>query len=168
MPILTVLMGVPGSGKTTWVAANTRNQVVCGTDRLRTESFTGASVVAYIESLRTRARRALTAGQDVVVDGCNTRRNERTRWRELARDHGAAPQLVVVHASLTTVLAVQRDRAQPVPADRVRTYHRDFTRSLSAIDGEGWARIVHVQRDGAAAAGVVPEPSRRWTTTDEP
>lgn len=167
MPTLTVLMGVPGSGKTTWVAANGGGQVVCGTDRLRTDRFAGAATVAFIESLRTRARRALSAGQDVVVDGCNTRRNERTRWRELAHRHAAAAQLVVVHASLEQVLAVQQSRAQPVPAERVRGYHRDFTRSLASIGGEGWARIVHVRRDGVAVAAG-PDPARRWTTSDEP
>lgn len=168
MTTLTVLMGVPGSGKTTWVGANAHGRVVCGTDRLRTDRFTGPATAAFMESLRVRARRALASGLDVVVDGCNVRRNERSRWQGLARQHGAATELVVVHASLEDVLAVQRSRSQPVPEDRVRAYHRDFTRALSMIRSEGWARIVHVQRDAIALAVVGPEPDRRWTTTDEP
>jgi predicted kinase len=162
MSTLTVLMGTPGAGKTTW---STRNQhpaqLLCSTDRIRLDQLTDRATVAYIESLRVRARRALTRGHDVLVDACNTRRSERTRWRDLANQCHAGTHLVVLHADLATVLEVQRTRDQPVAPDRMRLYHRQLQQSLTTIAGEGWDRITHVQRTEL-------DSDRRWTTADSP
>lgn len=161
MPTLTVLMGPPGSGKTTWITANCAGQVVCGTDRLRTESdrFDDAAVGAYMRALGTRAGRALGNGESVVIDGCNVRRNERSRWLGMARIHRARARLVVVHTPLQTTLQVQRDRTHGVADEVMRTYQHRMATSLPWLHREGWDEVVHVE------AGDLP---RRWVSEDAP
>lgn len=160
MTTLTVLMGAPGSGKTTWATANAAGQVLCSTDRLRTDrGLTEAGIVAYIAALQTKAERALAVGQSVVVDACNVRRAERSRWLGVARKHRAVAKLVVVHAPLQTLLDVQRDRTHGVPALDVRTYAWQLQRSLPSLPREGWDEIVHVEPADAP---------RRWVSDDSP
>lgn len=158
---LTVLMGPPGSGKTTWATANAAGQVVCSTDRLRTERerFDDPALVAYLRSLNTRAGRALDAGQSVIIDGCNVRRNERSRWLGMARVHRAQARLVVVHAPLQTALQVQHDRVHGVADEVMRAYQHRMHRALPWLHREGWDEVVHVE---AAAA------PRRWVSDAAP
>lgn len=151
---LIVLMGVPGSGKTTWAKVNANGAVVCSTDRLRLDrGLTDAGVVAYLNALRTKASRSLAAGLDVVVDGCNTRRDERARWLGTARVHRVAARLVVIHTSTETASAVQRDRTHAVGVEAMRTYQQRMHRALPWLHREGWDEVVHVE------PGDAP---RRW------
>lgn len=160
MTTLTVLMGAPGSGKTTWATANAPGQVLCSTDRLRTDrGLTEAGVVAYISALQSKAERSLAAGQSVVVDACNVRRTERSRWLGVARKHRAVARLVVLHAPMQTLLDVQRDRTHGVADLDVRTYAWQMQRALSGLPREGWDEIVHVEPKDAP---------RRWVSDDAP
>lgn len=160
MTTLTVLMGAPGSGKTTWATANAAGQTLCSTDRMRTDrGLTDAGIVAYLNVLRSKAERSLAAGQSVVVDACNVRRNERSYWLGVARKHRAVARLVVVHAPLQTLLDVQRDRTHGVPQDVMRGYHRAAHIALTAVQHEGWDEIVHVE------PGEAPRP---WVSDDAP
>ena len=160
------MLGMPGAGKTAWISANAQpDQVICSTERMRTDlslSYKTGHLVAYINALRTKARRELAAGRDVLVDGCNTRTQERSIWLNMARDQGAATHLVVIDTPLDTALAAQRGRAHPVPDDKVVGYHRDFTRALALIESEGWQRITYVNRDGHRSTPTPPIP-RDWT-----
>jgi predicted kinase len=160
MPTLTVLMGPPGSGKTTWAAANAADQVLCSTDRMRTDrGLTDAGVVAYLAALSLKAERALSIGCDVVVDACNTRRSERSRWLGVAHKHRARARLIVVHAPLQTLLDVQRDRTHAVAQPTMRGYLAQMRESLPRLRWEGWDEIVHVE------PGDLP---RRWVSDDAP
>lgn len=154
-PTLTVLMGIPGAGKSTWAADNAHSDVVlCGMDKLRIDpGLQGRAIAAFVQSLRKRAERALGEGRDVLVDGCHTRRDQRTRWRELAYRYRVDAHLVVLHVDLDTALAAQRERARPVSEARLRGYDREFAEALDSIDDEDWSRIHHVHRDGDPMAG---------------
>lgn len=157
MPMLTVLMGPPGAGKTTWTEAHAAGQVVCGTDRLRTDPRLrgAAATVAYLDRLRAKAEQGLHAGQDVLVDACNVHARERTRWLALARRCHASTHLVILHAPMPTLLAVQRARTHAVPEAKMASYQQAFERALTCVSREGWARITHVHREH-----VEPKPRR--------
>lgn len=160
MPTLTLLMGLPGVGKTTWATANAPGQVLCSTDRLRTDrGLTEAGVVAYLNALRSKAERSLAAGQSVVVDACNVRRSERSRWLGVARKHRAVARLVVLHAPLQMLLDVQRDRTHGVGEVEMLDYHQQMRRSLQGLSWETWDEIVHVEPATAP---------RRWVMDDVP
>lgn len=164
---LTVLMGPPGAGKTTWVEANPQpGRVLCSTERIRVDrAMRGkdGAIVAYLTALRAKARRALQGGYDVLVDGCNTRVGDRTGWLRVARECGATPELVVFHAPLSVLLDVQRNRGiAGASMDKMHTYYRDYQHGVRVVGSEGWARIVHVHRNGRdnAIADAGPQPKR--------
>lgn len=150
MPTLTVLMGPPGAGKTTWTEANLApGQVLCSTERLRHDRRMHdrpGALVRYLAQLRVKAEDALRAGRSVLVDGCNTRKGDRSTWLALARDCGAQTELVVFDTPLAVVLAVQAARAAPVAEAKVREYHAQHQAALRVIGREGWRRVIHVRR----------------------
>jgi len=171
VPVLTVMMGPPGAGKTTWIAANIGpDVVVCSTERIRTDAKLKASqggMVAYLAGLRRRAEQGLGAGRDVLVDGCNTRRQDRTTWLRIARERGASTHLVVVDAPLSDLLRAQRERGRRngVPEEKVRKYHIEYQRALHTIHREGWSAITTVRRGEEPAPLVLdPQPLRvsKW------
>lgn len=163
MPTLTVLMGPPGAGKTTWIEANLApGQVLCSTEPIRRNRAMHrrpGAIVSYLAGLRGKAERALSEGSDAVVDGCNTRRGDRTTWLGLARRYGASTRLVVFATSLDAMLAAQLEREHPVAEVKVRRYYEEFRRAEIAVRREGWGRIDYVRRDGL---GIKPRKVSRW------
>jgi predicted kinase len=152
MPTLTVLMGPPGAGKTTWTETNLApGQVLCSTEPIRRNRAMHqrqGAIVAYLANLRAKAETALAEGRDAVVDGCNTRRGDRSTWLALARRYRASTRLVVFATSLEAMLAAQRTRTHPVADDKVRSYYEEFRRAEVAIRREGWGQIEYVRRTG--------------------
>lgn len=152
MTTLTVLMGPPGAGKSYWTAEHAAGQAVASSEHLRTDrGLSPAGFAAQMAVLRSEAAEALAEGQSVTVDACNTRGEARRRWLDLARQHGAAARLIVCHAPLDELLAVQRDRIVPVAERIVRSYHREFVSALPGLDAEGWDDVLHVYRQATPA-----------------
>ncbi len=149
MPTLTVLMGAPGSGKTTWARSHASGALVASTDPLRTEAHLRepGAVAAFQRRLEGKAERSLCRGVDVLVDACNVHAHERSRWRGLARRTYARARLVVCHAPVETLLAVQEGRDRGVPRERVYAYVREFNAAQRVINAEQWVSIEHVHRD---------------------
>jgi predicted kinase len=166
MATLTVLMGPPGAGKTTWLQANQRpGLVMCSTERIRTDTkLRESAAAAYIAALEGKARNGLQAGRDVVIDGCNTRQRERSRWLHLAHACGATTELVILDTPLQQALDAQASRTHPVPLDKVRRYHDQFRQALSVVHREGWAKVTHVPRDGHRTTPAAPTRRARGTT----
>lgn len=149
---LTVLMGCPGSGKTTWARERTGGALVCSTDLLRTEARLRAqgATVTFLRRLEAKAERALDRGQDVTVDACNVHAHERARWLRLARQSGAETRLVVCHAPTRALLDVQRARgSEGVPEAKMVAYAQAFARALGSVKGEGWIEVVHIGDRGS-------------------
>lgn len=166
-PTLTVLLGPPGAGKTTWAAANQQpGQVLCSTERLRTDPTLTArpgALIAYLTGLRVKAHRALAGGQDVLVDACNTRTEERSVWLAIAREHHARTHLVVLDTPMGVLMGVQRTRGHPVAEAKMRRYQAEYQRAMINVRREGWSRITHIRRvvvppRRSPPNEVVPEP----------
>jgi predicted kinase len=123
------------------------------------------AMVAFLAGLRRKAERGLRDGHDVLVDGCNTRKGDRTGWVRIAREYGATPLLVVFHTPLPDLLRTQVERGKAgVPEHKVRMYHMEYLRALPMLHTEGWARITHIRRDGSA----VPITSTHVRSDDAP
>lgn len=165
-----VLMGAPGAGKSTWAEANQGAAVLCSTEPLRLERqrFDEAGRTAYLRSLITRAARALAAGQSVIIDACNTRRQHRARWQRLGREHGARTRLVAVHAPLAALLDVQTSREQPVDAALVRSYQTEFTVALLVVHREEWDEVIHVGRERIVEGDTAADDAHHWVSEDQP
>jgi predicted kinase len=129
---LIVLVGPPGSGKTTWACRNGRGVVHVSQDGLidaiTPGGFEHAYRPVYREAEDAVARVALQAGHTVLVDRTNRTRAHRERWLEIARA-ASCPAVAVV---MTTPEAVCRERNAKRGAGRLSEERME--RMLAALE----------------------------------
>lgn len=115
---LYVMCGISGSGKSTWVSRQLPDARLISLDELR-EQLNGDRASQkqrgkLIQLAKARLKTALAAGEDVVWDATNIRRDFRSQICGLGRDYGALVTLVVFHLPLARVLAQDRQRRHRV------------------------------------------------------
>jgi polynucleotide kinase-phosphatase len=163
---LVVLVGVSGSGKSTFARANFKPTEVVSSDFCRglvadDENDQSATpdafdVLHYI--VGTRLRRGLLT----VVDATNVQQDARASLVKLARDHNVLADAIVL--DVPEPLAVERNKQRP---DRdfgphvVARQHRDLKRSLPHLRREGFRRV-HVLRGADAIGSAVVTRERPW------
>jgi predicted kinase len=107
---LIVLVGPPGSGKTTWALRSGRGAVHVSQDALigaiTPDGFDHVYRPVYWAAENAVARAALQAGHTVIVDRTNRTRAHRERWLQIARE-ASCPAVAVV---MTTPEALCRER----------------------------------------------------------
>jgi predicted kinase len=145
MTTVTVLMGAPGAGKTTWMAQHRTDQVVLDTHAVRTVQ--DLDVGGYMDTFRASGLAAIRNGRDVIVDATNTYPHHRRYWLQAARSCGATAQLVAFDTVLGLLIAAQRTRQHPVPRKIVTKHHALMRRALVDVKAEGWDTIDVITRD---------------------
>lgn len=141
---LIVLVGPPGSGKSTWARRNRRGVVHVSQDELIDAITPGGFDHAYRPIYRQAedavARAGLRAGHTVIVDRTNRTRAHRERWLELAREE-SCPAIAVV--MLTSQELCRERNAQREGARRVSDERME--RMLAAFEpvtaDEGFAAV---------------------------
>lgn len=100
---LIVLVGPPGSGKTTWARRNGRGAVHVSQDDLidaiTPHGFDHAWRPVYAAAEDAVAKAALRRGLIVIVDRTNRTRQHRERWLRIAREAGCRAIAVIMPAS---------------------------------------------------------------------
>ena len=163
---LIVLVGVSGSGKSTFAARHFRPTEVLSSDFCRglvadDENDQSATpdafdVLHYIAG--TRLRRGLLT----VVDATNVQQSSRAELVKLARSHDVLVDAIVL--DIPESIAVQRNEIRP---DRdfgkhvVTRQHRDLKRSLRRLRKEGFRRV-HVLRGQQEIDAVEIVRERPW------
>jgi predicted kinase len=143
--MITVLMGAPGAGKSTWVAANkTGLEYIYNTEAVRVNR--DLDVGRYMYVLRQKAVAAVESGQDLIADGTHTIRTHRTVWLNLAKRLSLPTKLIVFNTSYETCLQVQMQRQHPAPANVVRDHHGRMRRAMHEIKSENWGHIEIITR----------------------
>lgn len=114
---VTLMSGLPGSGKSQWVAEHAADQPVIELDAIRRELGVAPSEPQgrVIDVARTRARERLRRGEPFVWDATNLSRKIRTPLIELFYGYGARVRIVYVEATAAELPARNRDRPDPVP-----------------------------------------------------
>ena len=150
---LVVLVGVTGSGKSTFAREHFLPSQVLSSDQFRAmlaDDENDQSVTAEaFETLHYVAGKRLTAGRLTVVDATNVQQHARAALVALARSHDVLPVAVVLDTPES--VCWQRTEARP---DRdfgrgvVRRQHQALRRSLGGLRREGF-RAVHVLPDAA-------------------
>jgi len=114
---MTVLCGLPGVGKDTWIARNAAQLPVVSLDALRAElgvsprgDQRGVAAAAY-----ARARQQLRAGRSFVWNATNLSRQQREPCLALAANYRARVEIVALEAPEQTIRARNRARPEPVP-----------------------------------------------------
>jgi len=114
-PILILLVGVPGSGKSTWAYRNAQSAIMVSQDDLidaiTPSGFDGSARPIYAAAEESIARSALSAGRTVIVDRTNRTRTLRQRWIAIAREARRPVVAIAMCADLETCRSRNRSRS---------------------------------------------------------
>jgi len=120
--MITVLMGAPGSGKSTWVRNNkTGFEHVFNTEAVRINRE--LDIASFMNLQRHKAILAVESGKDLIADGTHTIKTHRQVWLNLAERLEIDTKLVVFDTRLETCIEVQKQREFPAPIKVVRDHH---------------------------------------------
>lgn len=142
MARLTVLMGAPGSGKSTWARA--AGIEVVSTDAARSDARLRAEANRRGDVLRESYRRlheVLAAGQDAVFDSTGANPAIRKAAIGIARRHGAAVDVEVLDTPVEVCVERQQGRPDAVPEAAVRRIHADVARQMAGLKYEGFDTV---------------------------
>jgi predicted kinase len=115
---VTLLSGLPGAGKDTWLAQQRPELPLVSLDDLRgvldvdPEDDQGE----VIQLARKRCREHLRAGRHFAFNATNTMRQTRKRWIDLFADYGARIELVYIEPPLSLIFERNSRRPRPGPA----------------------------------------------------
>ncbi len=118
-----VLVGLPGSGKSTW--ARTQAMQTLSSDEIRkllsgdetNQSIHGPVFATMRHLLRTRLQ---TDPAPTIVDATNLRRRDRRPWLQIAKQFGVTAEAVYFDVPLELALARNAKRDRVVPADVIQ------------------------------------------------
>lgn len=137
---LMVMVGLPGSGKSTWARRYTRRYpswLIVSTDDIRRQLYGDAAIQGEWRDIWRRViqqlsggRQAIAQGQasGVIYDATNVRRRHRREFVQTARGYGYAPVVAVwMDTPLATCLMRNRARSRQVPAEVIEKMYRQLT-----------------------------------------
>jgi alkanesulfonate monooxygenase SsuD/methylene tetrahydromethanopterin reductase-like flavin-dependent oxidoreductase (luciferase family)/predicted kinase len=145
-PALVVLVGVAGSGKSTWAAQRFRPSEIVSSDQLRAVVGSGvhdldASADAFAlldQILAARARRRLTT----VVDTLGLDPARRLQYLGLARRAGLPAVAVLFGTDAATCRQRNRTRDRPVPAVVLDAQLARLPDVADQVAAEGWDAVL--------------------------
>ncbi len=114
---VTLMSGLPGAGKDTWLAQNRAGLPVVALDAIRDVLEVDATdnQGQVIQTAREQCRAHLRAREDFAFNATNITRQMHQRWIELFADYDARIEIIYIEPPLETVLSRNRRRANPVP-----------------------------------------------------
>lgn len=114
---ITLMSGLPGAGKDTWLTQHRPKMPVVTLDAVRAELDVDAadSQGEVIQTAREQCREHLRARQDFALNATNTTSLTRKGWIDLFADYSARIEIVYVEPALATILAQNKQRENPVP-----------------------------------------------------
>ena len=138
---VTMLSGLPGAGKDTWIAEHRSEAPVVSLDEIR-ESL-GASPAgrqgAVVQAAREAARVHLRAGRDFVWNATNLSREVRGQLVDLFTAYHARVRVVYVEASRERLFEQNRQRERGVPEAAVmRMMDRWEVPDVTEADAVEW------------------------------
>ena len=162
---LVVLVGVTGSGKSTFAARHFRATEVLSSDAFRglvgdDENDQSVTAAAF-EALNAVAAQRLKLGRLTVIDATNVQPDARRPLLALAREHHVLPVAIVL--GVPEQVCVRRNQARPdraFGAGVIRRQHSALTRSVGRLEREGFRRVFVLRGEaGVDGAEIVREPS---------
>lgn len=119
---VTVMAGLPGSGKDRWLAENRRELPVVSLDEIRGDLIIDPTdnQGKVIQKAREACRRHLRAGTSFAYNATNLILLTRKRWLDLFADYGAWIEIVYVEPSLDDLFRQNKSREAVVPERVIR------------------------------------------------
>jgi predicted kinase len=131
---VTLMSGLPGSGKDTWLARHRPDLPVVSLDELRADLDVAPSdnQGKVVQAARKTCRDHLRAGRDFAFNATNIVRQTRKKWVDLFADYGARTDAVYVEPPLPVILRQNARRPDPVPK-------RVIQRLVEKLEPPTWA-----------------------------
>lgn len=119
---VTILCGLPGSGKDTWLARNRTALPVVSLDDIRRELAVSPTDDQgdVVQQARQRCREFLRAGTSFAFNATNIVRQTRRQWIDLFAGYNAWIELVYIEPPFERLLEQNRRRVDPVPEQAIR------------------------------------------------
>jgi predicted kinase len=145
---VTMISGVPGSGKDTWLARHRPEIPIVSLDGIRRELGIGPTENqgAVVQMARDQCRGHLRAGNPFAFNATNILRQTRARWIDLFADYDARIELVYVESPPGATLQPKQEplslrprKGRPQAAGQMRATHSG-RRACSYF--ERWWRLV--------------------------
>ena len=114
---VTLMSGLPGAGKDSWLRDHRPEMPVVSLDDLRQEmeAEPTGDQGAVIQAARDRCRVHLRAGEDFAFNATNTMRATRKAWIDLFADYHARIEIVYIEPSFGIIESQNKGRDKRVP-----------------------------------------------------
>ncbi|MGA3133582.1 MAG: AAA family ATPase [Terracidiphilus sp.] len=118
---VTVLSGLPGAGKDTWISRHMPGIPLVSLDALRAELDEDAagSQGRVVQAAREMARKFLRRHEDFVWNATNLSRDLRTQVIDLLAAYRAHVRIVYVEAAPESLVRQNKERTNPVPTGAI-------------------------------------------------
>jgi putative nucleotidyltransferase with HDIG domain len=120
--VVTVMSGLPGAGKDTWLARHRPQLPVVSLDEVREDLDVDSTdnQGTVVQEARERCRQQMRAGTDFAFNATNLTTIMRQRWINLFADYGARIEIVYVEPPLRKILEQNKQRERVVPEKVIR------------------------------------------------
>ena len=144
--MITVLMGAPAAGKTTWLKQNkTGNEHIYSADLVRVDK--DLDVDYYMATIRSKVIKAVMNGKNVIADGTHTIKTHRMFWLALAKRYHVETKLIVFDTPLQLLLKGNSMRQYPCATDVLLKHHKSMPMAKRHAMREAWNSIDRLVRD---------------------
>jgi predicted kinase len=144
--MITVLMGAPAAGKSTWLKANAvGDEHIYSTEAIRI--YRDIDRDLYMRNIRRQAYIAVKDGKSVIADGTHTMGQHRNYWLKVAKEFEVKTRLVLFDTPLNVLLIGNAKRLHPAPVKVIRDHHTRFVRSRDIVRLEAWDQIEIIKRE---------------------
>jgi predicted kinase len=118
----TLMSGLPGSGKDTWLSRNRAGLPVVSLDDIRGELDVDPTdnQGRVAQEAQERCREFLRSGTSFAFNATNTMRLTRGRWLDLFADYNARIEIVYLEPAFETLLRQNKSRNKSVPEPVIR------------------------------------------------
>jgi predicted kinase len=131
MSTVTITVGIPASGKSTYARKEARDDantvIVCRDDIRATHGWkSGQNEERVTQIHRAQIEAALLDGFDVIVADTNINKRFRNKLIKFAHEHGADVEIVIFEVSLDEAITRDLNRKDSVGPDVVSKFYRDL------------------------------------------
>lgn len=142
---VTMMSGLPGSGKDTWLSQHRPDLPVVSLDDIRGELDVAATDNQgdVIQMAKERCRELLRARQSFAFNATNLLRQTRVQWLELFASYSARTEIVYLEPPFEDILRQNKSRQKAVPEKVIRALAEKYEpptwmecHSLTLIEGE--------------------------------
>ncbi len=119
---VTLMSGLPGAGKDTWLARERPDLPVVSLDAVREEMDVEATdnQGTVIQAAREQCREHLRVHRDFAFNATSITAPLRKRWIDLFADYGARVEIIYLEPELSTILRQNKQRQKDVPESVIR------------------------------------------------